>query len=149
MKIIIDADACPVVEITEKVAKEFQVPLLLICDTSHILTCSYGTVITVEKGMDSADFRIVQTGNKGDIVITQDYGVAAMALGKGMRAVHQSGMEFTNENIDYLMFERHMAKKARKNAKAHLKGPKKRTKEDDLHFTHTLYQILSENQLQY
>ncbi len=144
MKIIIDADACPVIAITEKAAKEFQVPLLLICDTSHALTSSYGTVITVDKGADSTDFRIVQTGSRGDIVITQDYGVASMALGKGMRALHQNGMEYTNENIDRLMFERHMAKKARRSMHFSLKGPRKRTKEDDIHFERALRRMLSD-----
>ncbi len=142
MKIIIDADACPVIEITEKIAKEFHIPLLLICDTCHMLSSDYGTVITVDKGADSADFRIVQTGCRDDIVITQDYGVASMALGKGMKVLHQSGMEYTNENIDRLMFERHIAKKARMNSKAHMKGPKKRTKEDDAHFEQALLRLV-------
>lgn len=144
MKIIVDADACPVIGITEQAAKEYHVPLLLVCDTSHEITSSYGSVITVDKGADSADFRIVQMGSKGDIVITQDYGVASMALGKGMRALHQSGMEYTNENIDRLMFERHMAKKARLSSKAHMKGPKKRTKEDDARFEQALVRMLRE-----
>ncbi len=145
MKIMIDADACPVIAIVEKAAKEFQIPLLLICDTCHALSSAYGTVITVDKGADSTDFRIVQTGNKGDVVITQDYGVASMALGKGMRVLHQNGMEYTNENIDRLMFERHMAKKARRSMHFSIKGPKKRTREDDLHFEHALRRVLSEN----
>ncbi|MFT3984983.1 MAG: YaiI/YqxD family protein [Lachnospiraceae bacterium] len=145
MKIIIDADACPVIGIAENTAKQFQIPLLLICDTCHALKSSYGTVLIVDKGADSADFRIVQTGSRGDIVVTQDYGVAAMALGKGMRALHQNGMEYTNENIDRLMFERHMAKKARRSMHFSIKGPKKRTKEDDAHFERTLRRILSEN----
>ncbi|HOO27372.1 MAG TPA: YaiI/YqxD family protein [Lachnospiraceae bacterium] len=144
MKLIIDADACPVIAIAEKAAKEYRIPLLLICDTSHELTSAYGTVMTVDKGADSADFRIIQTGSRGDLVITQDYGVASMALGKGMRVLHQSGMEYTNENIDRLMFERHMAKKLRMGGKIRQKGPKKRTKEDDVKFAHSLYRILSE-----
>ncbi len=147
MKIIIDADACPVIAIAERAAKEFQIPLLLICDTCHSLSSAYGTVITVDKGADSTDFRIVQTGNKGDVVITQDYGVASMALGKGMRVLHQNGMEYTNENIDRLMFERHMAKKARRSMHFSLKGPKKRTREDDVHFEHALRRVLSENHM--
>lgn len=147
MKIIIDADACPVIAITERAAKEYNIPLLLVCDTSHEIKSSYGTVITVDKGADSADFRIVQTGSRGDIVITQDYGVASMALGKGMHALHQSGMEYTNENIDRLMFERHMAKKARLSSKSHMKGPKKRTKDDDARFEQTLLRMLREAQL--
>lgn len=145
MKILVDADACPVVSIIEKVAKENKIAVTLFCDTSHILNSSYSETVTVSKGLDAVDFVIVQRGLKGDIVVTQDYGVAAMALGKGLYAIHQSGKRYTNENIDQMMFERHMAKKARRSSSHfHGKGPKKRTKEDDEHFEQAFRRLIKE-----
>lgn len=145
MKILVDADACPVISIIEKVAKEKEIEVTLFCDTSHILTSDYSETITVSKGMDAVDFAIVTRGKKGDIVVTQDYGVAAMALGKGLYAIHQSGKRYTNENIDQMMFERHMAKKARRASNHfHGKGPKKRTKEDDERFEAVFRHLLNE-----
>ena len=148
MKIIIDGDACPVVGIVERLAKENKIPVILLCDTSHIMKSQYSQVITVDKGNDAVDFKIISVGNKGDLVVTQDYGVAAMALGKGMFAVHQSGMEFTQLNIDRLLFERHLAKESRNNHKGkgkknHSKGPSKRTTEDDLEFEKSFRVILT------
>jgi len=135
MKILIDADACPVVKIVEQVAKEYNLPLVLVCDTAHVMKSEYAEVVTVDKGADSADFRLIVLAQKGDILVTQDYGVASMALGKGVYPIHQSGKRYTNENIDGMLMERHIAKAERKkSSKSHLKGPKKRTKEDDLQF---------------
>lgn len=135
MKILVDADACPVVRIVEEVAKEFQIPVVLLCDTHHILKSDYSEIVIVGAGPDAVDFKLVSICRKGDLVVTQDYGVAAMILGKGAFGIHQSGKWYTNENIDEMLMERHLAKKAR-NAKKrnHLKGPTKRTAEDDKRF---------------
>lgn len=135
MKIYVDADACPVVAIVEDVAKQSDVPVVLLCDTNHVLYSEYSEVITIGAGADAVDFALVNLCKKGDIVVTQDYGVAAMALGKGAFAIHQSGKWYTNDNIDMMLMERHIHKKARRaSAKSHLKGPRKRTAEDDLRF---------------
>ena len=91
MKILVDADACPVISIVEKIAKEHQIPVILFCDTNHILNSSYSEVITVSAGMDSADFALAAKCTKDDIVVTQDYGVAALILAKGARGIHQNG----------------------------------------------------------
>lgn len=143
MRILIDADACPVVRITERVAKEKGIPVTLLCDTNHVLQSDYSEVITVGAGADAVDFKLVSICQKGDLVVTQDYGVAAMILGKGAYGIHQSGKWYTNENIDQMLMERHMAKKAR-NAKKkhHLKGPAKRTVEDDKHFEDSLRRLI-------
>jgi UPF0178 protein DORLON_01586 len=143
MKILVDADACPVVRITERVAKEKGIPVTLLCDTNHVLQSAYSDVITVGAGADAVDFKLVSICQKGDLVVTQDYGVAAMILGKGAYGIHQSGKWYTNENIDQMLMERHMVKKAR-NAKKkhHLKGPAKRTTEDDLHFEESLRRLI-------
>lgn len=143
MKIVIDADACPVVRLTEQIAAKRKIPVLILCDTSHMIASDYSEVVTVEKGSDAVDFALIQKGERGDLAVTQDYGVAAMALGKGMYAIHQSGKEYTNETIDLLLMERHLAKQARKSAKYHGKGPKKRTPEDDKHFAEELERLLT------
>ena len=143
MKILVDADACPVVRIVEEVAKEFQIPVVLLCDTHHILKSDYSEIAIVGAGPDAVDFKLVGICRKGDLVVTQDYGVAAMILGKGAFGIHQSGKWYTNENIDEMLMERHLAKKAR-NAKKrnHLKGPTKRTAEDDKRFEVSLKNLV-------
>lgn len=145
MQILIDADACPVVKITEKTAREYQIPVILLCDTNHILQSDYSTVKTIGAGADAVDFALINLCKKGDIVVTQDYGVAAMALGKGACAIHQSGRRYTDENMDRLLMERHLSKKARRaSAKNHLKGASKRSREDDLAFELALRELVEE-----
>lgn len=135
MKILVDADACPVVPIIEQTAKKYSVELTLYCDTNHILTSDYASVRVIGAGADAVDLALMNDCQAGDLVVTQDYGVAALALGKKAYAVHQNGWQYTNENIDRLLMERHVAKKARRASKKnHLKGPKKRTVEDDMAF---------------
>ena len=87
MKIYIDGDGCPVVDITIKVAKEYKLPCTIITDTSHIFNKEYADTITVEKGADSADFKIANLIEKGDIVVTQDYGLGAMCLSRGSKPI--------------------------------------------------------------
>ena len=135
MQIFVDADACPVVGIVEKIAKEQNVPVTLLCDTNHVLSSDYSEVIVVGAGADAVDYKLISICQKGDIVVSQDYGVAAMALGKGAYAIHQSGKWYTNDNIDQMLMERHLNKKARRSShKHHIKGPQKRTEEDDERF---------------
>ncbi len=135
MQIYVDADACPVVDIVEKTAIKYQIPVTLLCDTNHVLTSGYSEVIVVGAGADAVDYKLISLCHRGDIVVSQDYGVAAMALGKGAYAIHQSGKWYTDENIDQMLMERHLNKKARRaSQKNHFKGPKKRTGEDDERF---------------
>ncbi len=142
MQIFVDADACPVVGIVEKIAKEHNVPLTLLCDTNHVLSSDYSEVIVVGAGADAVDYKLISICHKGDIVVSQDYGVAAMALGKGAYAIHQSGKWYTNDNIDQMLMERHLNKKARSSHKNHIKGPKKRTAEDDERFAQSFEKML-------
>ena len=135
MKIFVDADACPVVDIVEDIATKYNIPVTLLCDTNHVLTSDYSEVIVVGAGADAVDYKLISICHRGDIVVTQDYGVAAMALGKGAFAIHQSGKWYTNENIDLMLMERHLNKKARRaSSRNHIKGPRKRTEEDDQRF---------------
>ena len=143
MQIFVDADACPVVGIVEKIAKQHNVPVTLLCDTNHVLSSDYSEVIVVGAGADAVDYKLINICHKGDIVVSQDYGVAAMALGKGAYAIHQSGKWYTNDNIDQMLMERHLNKKARRSShKNHIKGPKKRTEEDDERFAQSFEKML-------
>ncbi|WP_373241174.1 YaiI/YqxD family protein [Mediterraneibacter gnavus] len=143
MQIFVDADACPVVAIVEKIAKEHNVPVTLLCDTNHVLSSAYSEVVIVGAGADAVDYKLISICHKGDIVVSQDYGVAAMALGKGAYAIHQSGKWYTNDNIDQMLMERHLNKKARRSShKNHIKGPKKRTEEDNERFAQSFAKML-------
>ena len=144
--VLVDADACPVVRIVEEISKKHGIAVTLLCDTNHMLFSDYSEVRIIGEGADAVDFARVNQCRKGDIVVTQDYGVAAMALGKGAHAIHQSGKRYTDDNIDGLLMERHMAKKARMSSKGkhHMKGPKKRTREDDEQFARSFEALIIE-----
>lgn len=143
MNIYVDADACPVVRIVEKVAKREEIPVVLLCDTNHQMTSDYSEVITVGAGADAVDFKLISLCHAGDIVVTQDYGVAAMALGKKAYAIHQSGKWYTDANIDRMLMERHIGKKVRRSkSKNHMKGPRKRSREDDLRFEESFVKLV-------
>ena len=127
MRILVDADACPVIGIVERIAKAHGIPVTLLCDTNHVLKSDY------------SDVKVISA----DVVVTQDYGVAALALGKGAFAICQSGMLYTQDNIDQMLMERHLARKARMGkGKHHLKGPKKRTREEDEAFEKAFADLL-------
>mgnify|MGYP000750888101 CR=1 FL=1 len=117
MRILIDADACPVIRLVEKIAQAYEIPVVLLCDTNHVLESDYSEIKVIGAGMDAVDFALVGMCSQGDIVVTQDYGVAAMILGKDAYGIHQSGKWYTNENIDQMLMERHLAKKARNTKK--------------------------------
>ena len=99
MRIFIDADGCPVTESAINFAKQHNIECYVVCDTSHEFSFNYASVITVSKGKDSADYKIVNLISPGDIVVTQDYGLAAMCLAKNARAINQNGLIYTDNNI--------------------------------------------------
>lgn len=143
MIIYVDADACPVIKQIEQIAQRFCLPVVLLCDTNHLLNSNYSDVIIVDKGADSVDFALINRCKKGDIVVTQDYGVACMALSKNAYPIHQSGKWYTNENIDDLLMSRHISKKTRRcNSKSHIKGPSPRTLEDNVRFEESFSRLL-------
>ena len=123
--VYIDADACPVIRIAEEIAKQHDIPVVILCDTNHMLSSDYSTVKMIGAGPDAVDIALINLCRQGDIVITQDYGVAALALGKGAKAIHQSGKRYTDDNIEGLLMERHLAGKARRNKKASPERPGK------------------------
>ena len=147
MTILIDADGCPVVDITVKIATGHKIDCVILCDTSHVFEKAGAKTITVSKGSDSVDFALVNMVRVGDIVVTQDYGLAAMCLARRAVPISQNGMVYTNDNIDALLNERHIAKKIRM-AGGRLKGNSKRMPEQDIEFGRKLEELLSgENNL--
>lgn len=137
MNIWIDADGCPVVHLTESIAKEFDIPLFVVKNIHHFIELDYGKVYTVDSGSDQADFFIANKLLKSDLVITQDYGLAAMAIAKGAVAINQFGSLIDQTNIDQHLDRRHFNKELRKQTGKSTKF-KKRSPEDDLRFAQTL-----------
>ena len=141
MHILIDADGCPVVDITVDIAGRQGVECLILCDTSHVFQKPGARTLTFSKGADSVDFALVNLVQKGDIVVTQDYGLAAMCLARNAVPLSQDGMVYTAENIDALLLSRHTARKIR-NAGGRLRGPAKRRPEQDRDFAEALRGLL-------
>ena len=143
MKLVIDADGCPVVALAVKTAEKYGVRCVLVCDTAHTFSNVPAEIITVSQGADSADFRIVNLLDAGDIVVTQDYGLAAMCLAKKATALNQNGLIYSEKNMDELLLSRHIHKKVRR-AGGRMKGPKKRTKQQDEAFEKALTALFEE-----
>lgn len=141
MRILIDADGCPVVDRTLTLASKYGIEAVIVCDTAHVFEKEGAETVVVPKGADSADFRLVNMVCGGDIVITQDYGLAAMCLAKGAFPLNQNGMLYTEQNIDGLLSFRHISKKIRAGG-GRLKGPPKRTKEQDEAFSASLEKLI-------
>lgn len=141
MCILIDADGCPVVRPAVEAANRHGVGCTIVCDAAHSFDLDGVRVITVDTGADSADFALVNLCRPGDVVITQDYGLAAMCLAKGAAVLNQNGMVYSDANIGALLDSRYIGKKARR-AGQWLKGPKKRTARDDRAFAEALSRIL-------
>lgn len=143
MKVLIDADACPVVDIAVKLCREFEKECVLLCDTAHEIHKDGALTLVFDKDADSVDYALVNRANAGDIVITQDYGLASMCLAKGARVLHQDGWEYTKDNIDALLFQRHAAKEFR-TAGGRTKGPAKRKSIQDQAFDTALRRFVQE-----
>lgn len=141
MKILVDADACPVVDIAVNLCKEYKVSCLLYCDTAHQMHREGAETVIVDKGADSVDFALVNKTEQGDVVITQDYGLASMCLARGARVLHQDGWEYTQYNIDALLFQRHSAREYRA-AGGRTKGPARRKNSQNETFAAALRKIL-------
>lgn len=114
-------------------ARARKIPVLMVCDFNHAVEDGYSEVLLVDPGADSADYALANRAKRGDVVVTQDYGLAALALAKSARAIHPSGLVFTDDNIGALLAERHQSAKRRRAGKR-TGGPKKRTDEDDERF---------------
>lgn len=140
-RILIDADGCPVVDITVRTAEEYGRKCIIICDTAHFFEKDGAETITVSKGPDSVDFVLVNMLEAGDVVVTQDYGLAAMCLAKRAVPINQDGMVYDRDNIEGLLMARHTARKIR-NAGGRLKGSNKRSAAMDSVFEEKLRMLM-------
>jgi len=141
MRIMVDADACPVKKEILKLAKEYNIEVMMFFDNAHVYEDGYSQVFILDKGADSVDYYLINKTMKGDIVITQDYGVATMALSKKAYPINQNGLIFSDDNILGLLNQRAINKKIRRHK--NIKGPKKRTRNDDLRFSESLRKIIN------
>lgn len=142
MRIIIDGDGCPqgVKRTCEEAANHFNIDLITVVDMAHYIFSNY-TVITVEQGRDAVDYKIIELLKNEDIVITQDYGLASLAMKKAKCVIHTNGFIFTEKNIENLLHTRYIGQKIRKAGKK-TKGPKKRTNLQDEKFKITLFNMI-------
>lgn len=132
MKIYVDADACPVKDIIISIAKDTEIPVILVKSFAHFSNEEEPRgveTVYVDTGAEAADYRIMKLAQKGDIIVTQDYGLASLGLAKGCTLLHHKGFTYTNENIDQLLQTRYASAMARKSGKR-TKGPKALTSED-------------------
>lgn len=140
MKILVDADACPVKTEILKLAKKYGLEVHMFFDTSHVYQDGYSTVYILDKGADSVDYALINKTDQYDIVVSQDYGVATMALSKQAFPINQNGLIYTDENIMTLLSDRARGQKLRRHK--HTKGPKKRIKKDDITFIENLEKLI-------
>ncbi|MGG7079250.1 YaiI/YqxD family protein [Clostridium sardiniense] len=141
MKIIIDGDACPSISKIENLAKEYAIEVNIFVDIHHFIQSDYSKVVIVDSGFQSVDMYVVNNSQNGDIVVTQDYGVAAMCLPRGVNVISPKGSIYTEKNIDLLLEQRHISQKIRKSG-GRFKGPKKRTSEDEERLINNLRSII-------
>ena len=142
MKILVDADACPVKQIIVECAKKYDLPVMMFCDTSHILYDGYSEIIVVDKGADRVDIALANRITKEDKAVTNDYGLASLILARGAKALGASGLIYTTENIDKLLFVRHVSREVRKAKKGRTKGVPPRSAEDDENFRKSLIKLI-------
>lgn len=144
MRIIVDGDACPGISIISKISKTYNLELIVYCDIHHYINLDYGVVKVVDSGFQSVDMYVVNECKSNDVVISQDYGVAAICLGKKAHLINPKGYYYTEENIDRMLEERHMSQKIRR-AGGRTSNPRKRTKEDDLRLEKNLIKLIECN----
>jgi len=143
MKVFVDADACPVVDITVKLCKSAGIDCVLLCDTAHEMRREGAQTLVFDKGADSVDFALVNRVSPGDLVVTQDYGLASMCLAKRAKVLHQDGWQYTEDNIGALLFQRSESKRYRASG-GRIKGPSKRTRQQDQQFEAALQSLLQQ-----
>ncbi|NMF06967.1 YaiI/YqxD family protein [Clostridium beijerinckii] len=142
MKIIIDGDACPGISIIEKVAKEHNIPVIIYCDIHHFIQSNYSVVKVVDSGFQSVDMYVMNETKEGDIIVSQDYGVAAICLSKKAKVINPKGYIYDEENIDRLLEERHISQKIRRSG-GKTSNPKKRTDEDNIRLEKNLLKLIT------
>ena len=143
MKILVDADACPVKDIILQAAGTLNVDVVMITNTNHNIESRRAQVIIVDHMPEAVDIAIVNRTCRGDVIVTQDYGLASMVLAKGARAIHPDGRIYNESNIETLLTQRYISARARR-AGLRTKGPSRRTKEQDVLFRRNLMTMLEQ-----
>ncbi|EFM80350.1 YaiI/YqxD family protein [Enterococcus faecalis TX0855] len=144
MKIFVDGDGSPVKETVIEVAVEKALDVVIVTSVDHYSLKDYPenvSFVYVDKGADAADFKIVQLIKKGDLLITQDYGLASLVLPKGVSGFHQLGYQYTKENIDGLLEQRYFSGQIRRKG-GRTKGPKPFTDQDRITFKQALIELV-------
>ena len=144
MRIIIDGDACPGISIIENIAKKYSIEVIVYCDYNHFIQSDYSIVKTVDSGFQSVDMYVINQAKAGDIIVSQDYGVAAICLSKKCSVINPKGYIYNESNIERMLEERHLSQKIRRSG-GRTSNPKKRTKEDDLRLQCNLQKLIEYN----
>jgi len=141
MKILVDADACPrsVLQICMELGRKHTIPVWTVASFDHRIESDHPIVVGDDP--QEADIKIMNLAEIGDVVITGDWGLAAMVLGKGAKSLSPTGKEFHQGKMEFLLEEREAKAKLRRGG-GRTKGPKKRTSEDDERFASCLEKIL-------
>jgi len=143
-KIIVDADASPFKNEIIDLSMKYNIELFFVFSTSHISNYpDYVKKIMVDNVKEAADLAVVNLAKENDIIITQDYGLAAMVLAKKSRVLLNRGQVADQKNIDQLLAFRHISAKNRKN-RVKVKGPAKITENDKKKFLNQLEQMIKE-----
>lgn len=142
MKILVDADACPknALQICMELGRKYNVAVWTVASFNHVIVSDHHVV--VGDGSQEADIKVLNLTEAKDIIVTQDWGLAAMVLGKKADCISPVGKIFSNENIEFLLEEREVKAKLRRGG-GRTKGPNKRTAEEDSRFHHSLEKLLA------
>lgn len=141
LRILVDADACPVKDIVEDIAADYRLDLILVVNPHHQLESRVGRIVRVDGGSQAVDLALANLARNGDIVVTQDYGLACMVMAKHSRAIHPNGWIYEEDKIDSLLMQRHINAKARR-AGFRTTNPKKRINEDNRRFRQNLVRMI-------
>lgn len=141
MTVYIDADGCPVTRLAVSISKRYNLSCTIVCDSAHCFETDYAKVIVTSTGADSVDYKITNMLRHGDIVVTQDYGLAAMSLSRGAYPINQNGIIFTDDNIDAFLNSRALYAKIRRSGGRH-KGPPKRTEKENAEFEKSFCELI-------
>lgn len=144
MRILVDGDSCPVIDLTVGIANKYMIELKVFADISHNIKIGFGELILVDKGNQSVDMCIVNQCYSGDIVVTADYGLAALALGKETQVIDFSGRIYSENNINYLLMKRHNHTKIRRAGGSH-STQGKRTRKDNIKYQESLIVLIESN----
>ncbi|MTI60678.1 MAG: hypothetical protein FH762_12050 [Firmicutes bacterium] len=144
MRILVDGDSCPVIDLTVEIANKYMIVLKVFADIYHNIKIDFGELILVDKGNQSVDMCIVNQCQSGDIVVTADYGLAALALGKNSQVIDFSGRIYSEKNINFLLMKRHKHAKIRRTGGSH-STQSKRTQEDDIKYQKSLIVLIESN----